>query len=363
MKIAVAGTRGFPGIQGGVETHCRELYPRIAAMGADVTVMCRRPYMSPDAGGAYRGVRLDTIYSPRRQSTETILHTFLAVVKARMAGADIIHLHACGPALMAPLARLLGMKVVTTLHGHDYNRVKWGRMARMALRLGERAAMRASNAVISISEPITESLTAHYGTRTRLLTIPNGVNPPDAPSAADREWLSSLGLTPGRYVVAVGRLVPEKGLHTLIETASALREAARLRIVVAGGADHPTAYSAALTRLAAESGVVMTGAVDHARINALLADAALFVMPSLHEGLPIALLEAMSHRLDVAVSDIESCRLPQLAPGDFFPPGDAASLAALIIDKTSHPAPRSYDLTDYDWDRIAASVLDLYRSL
>lgn len=361
MKIAVAGTRGFPGIQGGVETHCRELYTRIAARRVDVTVMCRRPYMSPDAGTAYRGVRLDTLYSPRRQSTETIIHTFLAVVKARMAGADIIHLHACGPALMAPIARLLGMKVVTTLHGHDYNRAKWGRIARLALRLGERAAMLTSNAVISISGPITESLTSRYGSHRRLLTIPNGVNPPDA-GASDPQWISSLGLKPRRYVVAVGRLVPEKGLHTLIETAPALREAG-LRIVVAGGADHPTAYSAALTRLAAESGVVMTGAVDRSHINALLADAALFVMPSLHEGLPIALLEAMSHSLDVAVSDIESCRLPQLASADFFPPGDAAALTALILDKTARHARRTYNLADYDWDRIAAAVLDLYHSL
>ena len=381
MKIAVAGTRGFPGIQGGVETHCEELYPRLAAMGADVTVMCRRPYLAPDAPDVWRGVRLLPLWSPRRQSTETIVHTFLAVIRARMTGTRIMHLHACGPALMAPLARLLGMKVVTTLHGHDYRRAKWGRMARMALRLGERTALACSNAVISISPAITEALRARCGSRCRILTIPNGVNPP-APDAADRQWLASLGVEPGRYVVAVGRLVPEKGLHTLIETAPALREAG-LSIVVAGGADHPTAYSEALRRLAAEKGVVMTGAVSHRSVQALLADAALFVMPSLHEGLPIALLEAMSHGLDVAVSDIGPCRLPQLASSDLFPPGDAAALASLVLAKTTAaarinadapdaagnpansvaPARRSYDLSAYDWDSIAASVLALYRSL
>ena len=163
MKIAVAGTRGFPGIQGGVETHCEELYPRLAAMGADVTVMCRRPYLAPDAPDVWRGVRLLPLWSPRRQSTETIVHTFLAVIRARMTGTRIMHLHACGPALMAPLARLLGMKVVTTLHGHDYRRAKWGRMARMALRLGERTALACSNAVISISPAITEALRARCG--------------------------------------------------------------------------------------------------------------------------------------------------------------------------------------------------------
>ena len=47
MKIVVVGTRGIPDIQGGVETHCEELYPRLAAMGHDVTVVRRSCYVTP----------------------------------------------------------------------------------------------------------------------------------------------------------------------------------------------------------------------------------------------------------------------------------------------------------------------------
>ena len=137
MKIVVTGTRGIPGIQGGVETHCQELYPRIAAMGHDVTVIRRTPYVS-DCNKEYSGVRLVDVYAPRKKSFEAIVHTFLAIIKARRMNADILHIHAIGPAIMVPFARMLGLKVVMTNHGPDYDRQKWGRMAKAILKTGER---------------------------------------------------------------------------------------------------------------------------------------------------------------------------------------------------------------------------------
>ncbi|MDE6248153.1 MAG: glycosyltransferase, partial [Paramuribaculum sp.] len=114
MKIVVIGTRGIPEIQGGVETHCQQLYPRLAAMGHDVTVIRRTPYVDGSRGMTeYKGVKLCDVYAPRRKSLEAIVHTALAVIKARALGPDILHIHAVGPALLTPFARLLGMKVVT----------------------------------------------------------------------------------------------------------------------------------------------------------------------------------------------------------------------------------------------------------
>ncbi|WP_290380236.1 glycosyltransferase, partial [uncultured Muribaculum sp.] len=135
MKIVVIGTRGIPEIQGGVETHCQELYPRIAAMGHDVTVIRRKPYVnSENRMRTYKGVWLADMYAPRKKSLEAIVHTALAVIKARTMNPDILHLHAVGPALMVPLARLLGMKVVMTNHGPDYERQKWGRAAKAVIK-------------------------------------------------------------------------------------------------------------------------------------------------------------------------------------------------------------------------------------
>lgn len=360
MKIVVAGTRGIPEIQGGVETHCQELYPRLAAMGHDVTVIRRTPYVDDhNRMREYRGVKLLDVYAPRIKSLEAIVHTALAVMAARRLHPDILHLHAVGPAVMTPLARSLGMVTVMTNHGPDYDRQKWGRMAKGVLRLGERLGTRYARRVIVISQVIADIVARRYG-RTDTDLIFNGVTRPVKTDQTD--YILSLGLEPRRYVVAVGRFVREKGFHDLIRAF----DNARLpgyRLAIAGDADHPDAYSEDLKRQARESGVVLTGFIRGDRMTQLMSHAALFAMPSYHEGLPIALLEAMSYDLDVAVSDIPANRLPQLSEDDFFPVGDIDALSRLLERKLcTPPVGRVYDLEAYDWDEIARRTESVYRS-
>ena len=136
MKVVVTGTRGIPNILGGVETHSEELFPRIAQKGIDITIIRRKSYVH-DSLQEYQGVKLTDIETPKRKSFEAIIHTFKAILKAKSLHADIVHIHAIGPALLTPLARLLGMKVVFTHHGPDYDRDKWGKAAKVMLKTGE----------------------------------------------------------------------------------------------------------------------------------------------------------------------------------------------------------------------------------
>lgn len=367
MKIVVIGTRGIPGIMGGVETHCEELYPRIAALGHDVTVIRRRPYVT-DANSQpeFRGVHLVDLYAPRRKSIEAIVHTLLAVFKARRLRPDILHVHAAGPWLMVPLARLLGMRVVATSHGPEYDRAKWGRLAKAVLRAGERAGARWAHRIIVISPTIAGIMADKYG-RTDTSLIFNGVNPPSIPATDD--YIRSLGLEPRRYVTAIGRFVPEKNFHLLIEAFRGSQLAKQgYKLAIAGDADHPDEYSEALKRRAREAGAVLTGFIKGDPLAQLMHNAALFVLPSSHEGLPISLLEAMSYGLDVLVSDIPACRLPQLEPSDLFHlhADDAQSVEALraALDAKAgavRTGGRTYDLSPYDWDTIAAQTLEAYR--
>lgn len=161
MKIVVTGTRGIPGIMGGVETHCEELFPRIARKGFDVTVIRRKSYVH-DTLRQYEGITLVDLETPKKKSLEAIVHTFRAVLKAKKLKADIIHIHAVGPALLTPVARLLGLKVVFTHHGPDYDRDKWGAAAKTALRLGEMMGTRFANEVIVISNVINDILSRKY---------------------------------------------------------------------------------------------------------------------------------------------------------------------------------------------------------
>lgn len=363
MKVVVTGTRGIPRIQGGVETHCEQLYPRVARLGADVTVLRRSCYVEPDnVAGDYDGVHLVDVYAPRRKSLEAIVHTFLAVIKAWRMGADIVHIHAIGPALMVPLARLLGLKVVCTNHGPDYDRQKWGAAAKLMLKAGEWCQAHFAHRIISISNVITGILRDRYGRTDGVELIYNGVERPVKSTALD--YITGLGLTPRRYVVALARFVPEKRLDLLVN-AFADRQRGDWQLVLAGDADHADDYSDSLKRLAADKGAVLTGFIRGEKLNQLMSNAALFVLPSTHEGLPISLLEAMSYDLDVLVSDIPANRLPQLdTAADFFPVDDRGALDAALTRKMAGPVhSRRYDLSDYDWDNIAARTLALYQDL
>lgn len=359
LKIVVTGTRGIPDIQGGVETHCEELYPRLAAMGHDITVIRRTPYVADDnRRKSYCGVNLKDIYAPRLKSVEAIVHTFLSVLAARRMNPDVLHIHAIGPSIITPFARLLGLRVVTTNHGPDYDRQKWNSLAKVVLRLGERFGARFSNAVIVISNVISDILVRKYGRRDTHLIF-NGVNRPEI--ATEHDYIDSLGLVSRKYIVALGRFVKEKGFHDLI-AAFAKAAPEGWQLVIAGDADHPDAYSTGLKQKAAEAGVVLTGFIRGRKLNQLMSHAGLYAMPSYHEGLPIALLEALSYGLDVVVSDIPANKLPILEPTDFFVTGNVDDLALKISQKIALGAGRRvYNLDSYNWDTIARQTLDVYR--
>ena len=247
MKVVVTGTRGIPNILGGVETHCEELFPRMVQKDIDITIVRRKSYVH-DSLAEYQGVKLVDITTPKKKSLEAVIHTFKAILKARSLHADIVHIHAIGPALLTPLARLLGMQVVFTHHGPDYDRDKWGVAAKTMLKLGERMGVMFANEVIVISEVINDILVRKYGRRDCRL-IYNGVPAPD--KIADTDYLESLGVESHKYVFAMGRFVPEKNFHHLIHAFSALKRL-DYKLILAGDSDFEDDYSISLKKLAKE---------------------------------------------------------------------------------------------------------------
>lgn len=366
IRVAFLGLRGFPQVQGGVETHAEHLCPLLQEMGCQVEVIVRSSYMPAGKGSEWRGVRFVRVWAPKSKGLEAIIHTFLGVLVAAVRRPDILHIQAIGPALMTPLARLLGLRVVVTHHGPDYDRQKWGRFAKTMLRLGERFGMRWAQGRIVISEVIRGLVRKKYGCDSTL--IPNGVTLPSLPET--REALDAFGLEPGRYVVLISRLVPEKRHLDLIE---AFRHA-RLpgwKLAIVGASDHPDAYvQSVLDAAERTAGVVCTGFQSGARLAELFGHAGLFVLPSSHEGLPIALLEALSYGLPVIASDIPANLEVGLPPEHYFPLGDVAALAEGLVSLSELPltnevraARRNWVAERYDWRRVARQTLDLYRDV
>lgn len=365
MKIAVTGTRGIPDIMGGVETHCEELFPRIAAAGNDVTVIRRSNYVH-DELAAWKGVRLVNVDSPKKKSFEAIIHTFRAINKAKRLEAEILHIHAIGPALLVPYAKMRGMRVVFTHHGPDYDRDKWGLAAKTMLKLGERMGCRFADEVIVISDVIRELIARKYDRHEHVHLIYNGV--PPAERCDYPEYFNELGIEEGQYVLGMCRFVPEKNLHHLVEAFAQLRLQHRIpkkmRLVLAGDTDFEDAYSQELKRMARESDVILTGFVKGRKLHALLTHATCFCLPSSHEGLPIALLEAISYRLPVVVSDIPANLEVGLPKRCYFPCGNVGRLSELLEDVVNQPLQRvEYDMAKYDWEQIARQVMEVYASL
>jgi len=345
---------------GGVESHCEELLPRIKALWPDhrSVVLGRAPYL-PERHTEYRGVEVVGIPCPRSQSLEAIVATFLAVLAAWWRGADLIHIHAIGPGLMAPLARLLGMRVVVTHHGSDYHRAKWGLVARSALRAGEWLAVTFASRTIAVSPSLTAQLRKTFPSRAHVIDyIPNGA--PELPDDADPERVvERLGID-GEFLLAVGRLVPEKGLHDLI--AAFERSEFKGKLVIVGAADHQSDYSRLLLEKAGDR-VIFAGVQSRATLKRLYERCTLFVMPSYHEGLPIAALEAASCGARMLLSDIPANVDIGLGTHHYFPVGDVDVLTRRFdADLDQLRVDREGVLARFSWDKSAYDTAEIYRA-
>lgn len=365
MKVVVLGTRGIPDIMGGIETHCQELYPRLVERGADIVILGRKAYTPQEEPYFYKGVRVIPVYTPKVSGFEAFVHTFRCYRKALKLRPDVIHLHAIGPSAIAPFFRLAGVKVVYTHHGQDYNRAKWGVLAKKILRLSERVGTMFSNRVIVISEYLEKWLQEKYNCKKTAL-IHNGVNVPARLSDdVARKYLEKYGLAGMRYVFALGRFVKEKGFHDLIE-AYKKANLGDVKLVIAGTADHESEYSKELRDSAYAVGAVLPGFIHGEELQALFENATQFVIPSYHEGLPIALLEALSYNLGVIASDIPANTEVPLPRGCFFKTGDVDELAKMLADSINNPVQRNYrQIIDeyYNWDKIADQTFEVYKGL
>ncbi|MDF3812600.1 MULTISPECIES: glycosyltransferase family 4 protein [Rhodopseudomonas] len=362
-EIFTFGFRGFPGVQGGIESHVSELAPRLVADGHDVTACFRTPYVDGKCGREWNGVRLCKLWTLRNSNLETIIHSVVCAIVAGFRRPALVHIHGIGPALVTPLVRLFGLPVVVTHHGADYDREKWGRMARLVLRCGEAAGMRFANRRIVLSRNIEGKIRNKYGKACEV--IPNGVLVPELPVRTDR--VDALGLEPGRYILMVGRLVPEKRQLDAIRAFAAARPSG-WKLVIVGQTDHVSDYAQSLAREAATNpDVVMAGLRTGEDLHQLYAHAGLFVLPSSHEGLPIALLEALSYGVPVLVSDIAANREVIDDPERIFQMGNVAELAARFTafagatPKILDREPSRRDCARrFDWDAIARRTAAVY---
>jgi len=360
MHVFVVGLRAFPRVPGGVETHSENLYPLIARQGHQVTCSSRSPYHQLDE---WSGVRFIRTWAPKSKFLEAIVHSMLSVIKAAIIRPDVVHVHAVGPSLVVPLARIAALNVVVTHHGPDYDREKWNWLAKAVLRLGEWCGMRFATERIVISNVIEEMVRTRYGKASHI--IPNGVRIPTLDF--DPKLVRRHGLEPGAYVLMVSRFVPEKRHFDLID-AFVSANVPDVKLALVGDSDHPGEYDRELkARAETDERIVLTGYIGGDELHAIYQHAALFVLPSSHEGLPISMLESLSYGLPTIASDIPANCAVGLGESCYFPLGDVDELSAKIADRLKRPVTpderddiRNFVRERFNWNDIARQTVRVY---
>jgi glycosyltransferase involved in cell wall biosynthesis len=363
VDVMMIGLRSVGGGQGGVERHVDKLSEELDNLGLSVDILVRRPYQR-ESGRRGKATRIISLWSPKVVWMETIAHSLIGLGYAAIKRPAILHVHAIGPSIISPLARLCGLRVVTTHHGEDYNREKWGPFGRQALRVGEWCQARFANRRICVSRSLAVSASARL--KAHFEYVPNGVDLPG--TVVGSGTLARFGLVPGAYLLNVSRLVPEKRQLDLIAAFAKLQHPG-LKLALVGAADHEGAYSEAVRTAAADvPGVLMTGFQTGAALAELYANAAVFLLPSTHEGLPIALLEALSYGRPVVVSDIQANLDLGLPPDCYHRVLDTDDLVTRIKARLSQNPDSGVPavdwttrLAEFDWRAVAAATAQIYR--
>ena len=367
VKIAMLGHKRIPSREGGIEIVVEELSTRMAAAGHSVTTFNRKG--KHVAGGTvervneYKGVKIVEVPTIDRKGLAAFSSAFFASVRAGMSDFDVVHIHAEGPAFFSFIPHLLHKKVIVTIHGLDWQRAKWGKFASWIIRTGEKNAVKYADEIIVLSQGVKEYFWKEYKRKT--VFIPNGVNRPEKREAQEiKRW----GLTRDSYILFLGRIVPEKGEHYLIEAFKSIDTDKKL--VIAGGISDTVGYGKELKELAADDKrVIFTGFVQGRMLEELYSNALIYCLPSDLEGMPLSLLEAMSYGNCCLVSDIEECTEVVEDKAVTFEKGKIEDLRdkleELVNNKNKVEKYKSeaadFICNKYSWDDVVEKTLRIYR--
>ena len=347
-----------------------ELARRMAALGHEVTCYDRSG-SDVMTGGASEscervvdGVRVVPVRTIDKKGLAALSSSYFATLAAIKDRPDVVHYHAEGPCVPLPLARRAGIRAVATIHGLDWQRAKWGKLASAYIKMGEKAAATRADALIVLSEANGAYFKEAYGREAVL--IPNGVDE-RTPRAADfikARW----GLDEGSYLLYLGRLVPEKRPELLIKAYKKLDTDKRL--VIAGGGSDTSGFERSLHELASDDGrILFTGFVSGEPLEELYSNAYAYVLPSDVEGMPMSLLEAMAYGRCCVTSDVPECADVLGGAGLTFEKGSAADLERVLEEILANPAEAARlgeaalkrVSATYDWDSVVERTLALYR--
>ncbi len=371
LNIAMFGHKRVPSREGGVEIVVEQLSTRMVKKGYGVVCYNRKGHHVSDSSydtkklKEYNGVKIKHVFTIDKKGLAAVTSSFFAALRCAFSKADVVHIHAEGPAFMTPLLKFFRKRVVVTVHGLDWQRDKWSEgFASKYIKSGEKAAVKYADEIIVLSRRVEQYFKNTYGRDTKY--IPNGVEAADIIPAnliSERFNLEKDG-----YILFLGRLVPEKGVHLLIDAYKKLKT--NKKLVIAGGTSDTDDYVEKLYSKAKDDNrIIFTGFVQGDTLKELYSNAYIYVLPSLLEGMPLSLLEAMSYKNCCVVSDISECKEVVGDKAVITKSGDAESLEnalqmlcddAQLVEFYKKDA-QDYVINKYNWEDVVDKTLSLYK--
>lgn len=358
MKIAFIGQKGIPTLYGGVERHVEEIACGLAKKKGYEIYAYARPYYTPKRLKKYKGVNLINLPSLKTKHLDAISHTLLATLHTIFKlKPQVVHYHAIGPAWCLWLVKVLSpkTKIVFTYHCKDYFHKKWGLIARLSLKFGERIGCQVADEIIAVSDELREYVEEHYDRKVHY--IPHGVEAfKNLPAKTiKRKW----GLEKDNYILVVSRLIRHKGIHYLIEAYQKLETDKKL--VITGPAFFTCDYEKEVREMAKDNkNIVFTGGQKGRTLKELYSNAYAFVNPSQHEGFPMVVMEAGSFGKPLLLSNLR-CHKDMFETWPvFFKSRDVKDLSRQLEFVLTHPKEirqrakriKTYCRQYYSWKEI-----------
>lgn len=355
--------------EGGIEIVVKELCTRMAKNGYTVTCYNRSGHhvsgAEYDKKTEYEGINQKCVPTIEKKGLAAVSSSFFAALYSAFGKYNVVHIHAEGPAFFSWLPKLLGKRVIVTVHGLDWQREKWkSGFGSKFIKQGEKNAVKYADEIIVLSKGVHDYFRNQYGRETRF--IPNGVNRPEIRKA---ELITDkFGLTKDSYILFLGRLVPEKGIRYLVEAFKNVKTEKKL--IIAGGSSDTDSFMKELKELAKDDKrIIFTGFVQGQMLEELYSNAYIYTLPSDLEGMPLSLLEAMSYGNCCLVSDIQECTEVVEDKALIFKKSNVQDLQNKLqeaCDRTEKVMELKQQAADYickkyNWDDVVEETLKLYR--
>lgn len=368
LRIAAfGGFRDIPPKEGGAgsDKFAFELYPRLVKLGCELTAYCRI-YPGDPANtrkDEFQGIILKYFRTVNRAGFDTLVHSFKATFHIILHNtADVVHLHSGANSIWAAFLRLAGKRVFVSQFAMDWKRDKWPWYGKLFYRISSYLTALFPSAVV-----FDNIFTREYFERKfskQFYFIPYGAEVKEP--APDTTILNRLGVDPGKYILFVGRFIPDKGVHLLIRAFESVET--DMKLVLVGGSPNPGNYENEIHQTP-DKRIIFAGYVYGDDTNILMKNAYVYVQPSLIEGLSPVILTVMGLGTPLVCSDIVENKFITGDNATHFISGNSDSLAEKLYDCLNNPEKlkqmaengRADILARFNWDSVASQYMELFK--